>query len=255
MQMKITAFGGTDTGKKRANNEDAYLLNDELGLYAVADGVGGNEGGEVASRITVETLASSVHDFLDEKERTPPSGFSRALDPSLLALQQAVALANRNIRRERERNSALSDMGTTLTALLFRDNQAFLAHIGDSRAYLLRAGTFKQLSLDHSFVGERVRAGLFTPEQAKTSPYRHIITRAMGMEDEVRADVAAHEVRQGDRFLLCTDGLTEMVDDGELGRILAGSEPGEAVEKLIAAANDAGGVDNITAVVVWVLEV
>jgi PPM family protein phosphatase len=253
--MKKTAFGGTDPGKKRANNEDALLLNDKLGLYAVADGIGGNEGGEVASRIAVETLARAVPDLLGEKDRTPPVGRASTDDPSVAALREAATLANRAINQERSQNPVLANMGTTLTALLLRDKQAIIAHIGDSRAYLFRAGKLLQLTNDHSFVAEQVRAGTFTLAQARSSPYRHMITRALGIADEANADLTKHALKKDDLFLLCTDGLTEMVTDTEIGRILATSSPKEAVQKLLAAANEQGGVDNITAVVVWVTEI
>lgn len=253
--MKKTAFGKTDPGKKRANNEDALYLNDKLGLYAVADGIGGSEGGEVASRIAMETLAQAVPDLLGEKDRTPPAGRARTDEPSVSALREAVTLANRAINQERARDRGLSNMGTTLTALLLRDKQAFIAHIGDSRAYRLRTGKLLQLTNDHSFVAEQVRAGAFTPEQARSSPYRHVITRALGIAEEVKADLTSHALKKDDRFLLCTDGLTEMVADAEIGRILAASSPGDAVQQLLDAANERGGVDNITAVVVWVTEV
>jgi len=250
--MKRTSFGGTDPGKKRANNEDALLVDDTLGLYAVADGIGGNEGGEVASRIAVETLAAAMPDLLGEKDRTPPMGRVRTDDPSVHALREAVTLANRAIDRERAQNSGLANMGTTLTTLFFRDKQAFIAHIGDSRAYLFRTGKLMQLTEDHSYVAEKVRAGVFTQEQARSSPYRHMITRALGIDENAKADLTNHALKKDDRFLLCTDGLTEMVADEEIGRILATASPQEAVQKLVAAANKQGGVDNITAVVVWV---
>lgn len=252
--MKISSFGGTDLGKKRTNNEDAYLVDDTLQLYAVADGIGGNEGGEVASRIAMETFAEAMPDLLGEGDRTPPSGIDLAADPKFSALRQAVFLANRCMRQERSDDPALANMGTTLTALLLRKKQALLANIGDSRAYLLRANTLKQLTQDHSFVAEHVANGLLTPEEAKTSPYRHVITRALGIDDTAAADFIDLALQQDDKLLLCTDGLTEMVDDAAISKILAGAAPEEAVRKLIAAANKAGGVDNITAVVVWVTE-
>jgi protein phosphatase len=253
--VKITSFGGTDTGKKRANNEDAYMLNDQLGLYAVADGVGGSEGGEVASRMAVETLAASVPDLLGDKESTPPGGLIRTVDPAFSALQLAITLSNRTIRQARAETPALSGMGTTLTSLLLRHGHAFIAHVGDSRAYLLRSGEFRQLTNDHSLVGEQVRHGVITREQARTSPYRHVITRALGIDEEVKIDLEKHPLLRGDRLLLCTDGLTEMVDDMEIGGILGGADPREAVRKLIDAANRAGGVDNITSVVILIAEV
>jgi serine/threonine protein phosphatase PrpC len=253
--MKITSFGGTDPGKNRANNEDAYLVNDTLHLYAVADGVGGSEGGEVASRIAVETLAEAMPDLLGDANRTSPSELDSAADPRAAALRQAILLSNRNIRQKQEQDPGLSGMGTTLTALLLGKAQALIANIGDSRAYLFRSGKLKQLTNDHSFVAERVAAGLMTPEQARSSPYRHVITRALGLDDDVRADITTHALQQDDRFLLCTDGLTEMAPDVEIGKILAGSSPQEAVRKLVVAANDHGGVDNITVIVIWVTEV
>ena len=252
--MKITSFGGTDPGKKRNNNEDAFLLDDTLNLSAVADGIGGNEGGEIASRIAVETFAEAMLDLLGEANRTPPSGLVSDVDPRLSALQLAITLSNRKIRQEGEENPSLSGMGTTLTALLLNKEQAYIAHIGDSRAYLLRSGEFRQLTMDHSFVAEQVAAGIFTLQQARLSPYRHVITRALGIDDEVRADFSTQTLKQGDRFLLCTDGLTEMVEDTEISGILAEYSPRDAVLKLLAAANERGGVDNITAVVVWVTE-
>lgn len=253
--MKISSFGGTDTGKKRANNEDAYLVNDALGLYAVADGVGGNEGGEVASRMALETLAASLPDLLGDKDRTPPAGISRAGDPAFSALQLAITLSNRTIRQTRAQTPALASMGTTLTTLLLRNKHAFIAHVGDSRAYLLRSGIFSQLTNDHSLVGEQVRQGVITPEQARTSPARHVIIRALGIDEEVPIDIEKHPLQRGDRLLLCTDGLTEMVSDAEISGIIAASHPPEAVRKLLVAANSRGGVDNITAVVVWVKEI
>jgi protein phosphatase len=253
--MKITSFGGTDPGKKRGNNEDAYLLDDALNLYVAADGIGGNEGGEIASRVAVQTLAEAIPDLLGDRNKTPPSGADGAADLRFFALRQAITLSNRNIRQEQKLNPAVADMGTTLTALLLRKGQAFIGHVGDSRAYLLRSGEFRQVTNDHSFVAEQVAAGIMTPKQARSSPYRHVITRALGIDDDVQADFTSQALKRDDRFLLCTDGLTEMVDDKEIGRILAAYPPREAVQKLLAAANDHGGVDNITAVVIWITEV
>ncbi len=253
--MKILSSGGTDPGKKRANNEDAYLVNNGLGLFAVADGVGGSEGGEVASRIAVETLAEAMPDLLGEKDRTPPSGSSGATGLEHSALQHAITLANLHIHQAIKKDASLVGMGTTLTALLLRRGRVFLAHIGDSRAYLLRAGKLEQLTNDHSVVAEQVRSGLLTPGQAHTSPYRHVITRALGIDEEAAPDLAERAVLRNDMFLLCSDGLTEMVEDREIGRILSESSPPEAVKKLLDAANERGGVDNITAVVVQALEV
>jgi protein phosphatase len=145
-------------------------------------------------------------------------------------------------------------MWTTLTVLLIRKGRAYIAHVGDSRAYLVRAGTLRQLTDDHSLVAEQVRAGAITAAQARISPYRHIITRALGLDENVRVDTMVQPVQQGDFFLLCTDGLTEMVEDAVIRDIVGGSSPRDAVTRLLAAANEQGGVDNITAVVVGITE-
>ncbi len=253
--MRILSYGGTDTGRKRANNEDAFLVNDGTGLYAVADGIGGSEGGEVASRIAVETLAESMSDLLGERDRTPAAGSTADGRPELPALRQAVALMNRKILDAASKNAALEGMGTTLTVLFVRDRRAFVAHIGDSRLYRLRSGRLGQLTHDHSMVAEQVRAGLLSAEKARMSPLRHVITRALGTSGEADPDVAEHSLQKGDIYLLCTDGLTDMVNDREIAGILAANPPRDAVQKLIGAANERGGADNITTVVVQLLEI
>src|SRR5208283_4337845 len=253
--MNIVSAGATDPGKKRGNNEDAFLVHDAFGLFAVADGVGGSEGGEVASWTAVETLASAFPDVLAGKDRILPKGFSPESNGEFLAFRSAVQLANSSIIEERSRRPELADMGTTLTALLLKEGRACLIHVGDSRAYLFRFGALRQISIDHKIVSEYVRAGLLTPGEARTSPYRHVITRALGIGENVVPDVTVHAVLQGDVFLLCTDGLTNMVPDNEIANVLSMHAPREAVQELIDAANRGGGVDNITAVVVKVQEI
>jgi PPM family protein phosphatase len=252
--MKIITFGATDPGKKRRNNEDAYLVDDNNGLYAVADGIGGSEGGEVASRIAVDALAESIPNLLREHAGPQALGIVCKTESEESLLRQAFIIANKDIRNAGDQNPALSGMGTTLVMILLRDEFACVAHVGDSRAYLLRSGEFSQLTHDHSLVADQLRAGSITDEQAKISPYRHIITRALGGNSEVLPDVSQHRMQKDDRFLLCTDGLTEMVDDEDIGRILAQGTPREAVQKLLTVANDRGGVDNVTSVVIWVKE-
>jgi protein phosphatase len=253
--MKLISSGKTDPGKTRTNNEDAFLADDGLGLYAVADGIGGHEGGEVASRMTVETLSDALHDQLAGDRGAPVSGISPETDQYLSALRNAVTLANTAILQAAAQNPALAGMGTTVTVVLLRSRTAVLAHVGDSRAYLFRDGTLKQLTDDHSFVAEQMRAGLITPEQAWMSPYRHVITRSVGIHRDVHADLGTFEVKQNDTLLLCTDGLTEMVRDDDIARILGSETPPAAAESLIRRANDTGGVDNITVVVVRIGDV
>ncbi len=247
--MKIVSFGRTDSGKSRKNNEDSYLIDDGNGLYAVADGIGGHQGGEVASRLAVDTVAREVPLLLasgpDAAVRERPS----AVDPCRSALETAFSRANANIRKAAAGNPVLSGMGTTLTALFF-GTSVYLAHIGDSRAYRLKAGLLSQISEDNSVVAELVRAGLLPPEQARSNPYRHIITRALGIEEELRIELRKIDPAPDDTFLLCTDGLTDMVDDSEIKIVLQNLAPAAAAARLVDLANDHGGADNITVVVV-----
>jgi protein phosphatase len=242
--MKILAAGKTDKGKTRKNNEDAFLVEDRLKLFAVADGIGGHQGGEVASRMAVETLRETVSN--KAASGNPDAG------AIVSALKRGFELGNSGIIDAASDNPALNGMGTTLTALFLTEGFAHLAHIGDSRAYLLREERLEQVSEDHGVVAEQVRAGLITPEQARKSPYRHVITRALGIDREIQVDQRAIRTRENDIFLLCSDGLTEMVEDHEIARILRDS-PSAAAEKLINAANNRGGVDNITVVVLKIL--
>ena len=252
--MRTLSAGASDPGRNRPNNEDSFLALGNQGFFAVADGVGGRAGGEVASSIAMDTVREALPDLLGAKDRTPPAGMAPDGSHASGALRQAVSLANRRVRETVERTPELAGMGTTVTALLLLRGRAVIAHAGDSRAYLLRKGTLRQLTEDHSFVAEQVKAGVITPEQARLSAYRHVITRALGVQDDIAPEMRELEAEAGDLFLLCTDGLTEMVSDREIAKVLGSVQPGQAVRDLIDAANAAGGVDNITAVVVKVLE-
>jgi serine/threonine protein phosphatase PrpC len=248
--MKLISSGKTDKGKTRTNNEDAFLVNDLLGLYAVADGIGGHEGGEVASRLAVEALSSMLREQFAGGRSAAAFNDSPEADQYIISLRGAAAFANATIHRVAAEDPALTGMGTTMTAVLLRPRTSFFAHAGDSRAYLFRDGTLRQLTDDHSLVAEQMRAGLITPEQARMSPYRHVITRSFGIHQEVHADLGMFEVDRDDILLLCTDGLTEMVNDDDIARILGSEMPPASAESLIRLANDNGGVDNVTVVVV-----
>jgi protein phosphatase len=250
--MTILSAGKTDTGKTRKNNEDSYLVDEGMRLYAVADGIGGHEGGEVASRMAIEGLSQIIQKRFSVSDDAPAHGISSESDAVKSALNHAFTLVNKTIRQAAAGNPALFHMGTTMTALVFREKTAYLAHVGDSRAYRLRSGELIQVSEDHTVVAEQMRAGLLTAEQARTTPYRHIITRALGIDAKIAIDQGAIEVRPDDTFLLCTDGLTEMVEDEQIRRILSNAPPQEAAELLVREANARGGVDNITVVVVQI---
>ena len=234
--MRYRVGARTDVGRVREGNEDAYAVLDSL--FAVADGMGGHQGGEVASRIALETL-----------ERMSPSGDG---EPHLA---DVVKHANRNVLEAASKDPRLAGMGTTLTAALALDDGIHVAHVGDSRAYLLRDGDLRQLTIDHTVVQRLVDEGRITRNEADIHPQRSILTRALGVDQEVTVDEAVVDVEPGDRLLLCSDGLTGMVDEDEIRRLLAENEdPQAASDALVDAANQAGGQDNITAVVIDVLE-
>src|SRR5829696_2302879 len=222
----------TDTGRQRQANEDSYFA--KAPLFAVADGMGGAQAGEVASRIAAGAF-----------ERAPRSEDASAEGQ----LEEIAQQANRRIHRLAQEDSSRAGMGTTLTAAMLRDDEVALGHVGDSRAYLLRDGQLKRLTKDHFLVEELRRQGRLTEEQAEEHPQRSIITRALGPEPDVNVDTMSFPARDGDAFLLCSDGLTTMVSDEEIREILTGSRGlRNAVNKLVDAANRGGGRDNITAV-------
>lgn len=224
--------GGTDVGLIRSGNEDSYLVN--APLFAVADGLGGHQAGEVASRLAVEVLLGEAPKRADAK-----------------ALSRAVRNANMAVIEAAQSGVGRTGMGTTITAAMVDGTRIVLAHVGDSRAYLLHLGTLTQITEDHSMVADMVRAGTLTLEESRVHPSRSVITRALGSDPNLLVDAFEVTASPGDRLLLCSDGLTSMVEDVEIERILATSPaPQTAVATLIATANDGGGQDNITAVVV-----
>lgn len=227
--MRIRVGAATDTGLVRDHNEDAFLV--EAPLFAVADGMGGHKGGEVASRIALQTMEES-----------------RGSDD--VALAEAVREANRAVLDAAAGDRDLSGMGTTLTALVAKDDGIDLAHVGDSRAYLLRDGALRQLTEDHTLVHRMVQEGRLTEEEAKIHPHRSILTRALGVESDIQVDGAAVQIEPGDRVLLCSDGLTSMVPDERIHHVLEEHpDPQEASAALVRVANEAGGQDNITVMV------
>jgi PPM family protein phosphatase len=235
--VKLAAGSATDQGQLRDNNEDAFLVDDERALFAVADGMGGHRGGEVASHTAIESLRASI-----------ASGVS---------VHDAIARANTAVIDRAEGDGELEGMGTTMTAVVpAGGHQLLIGHVGDSRAYLLHEGALRRVTEDHSLVEELVREGRLTAEQAESHPQRAIITRALGIDADVQVDVYTIDVEPGDRLLVCSDGLNTMVRDRDVERIARNEpDPQHAAEALVAAANSAGGEDNITVVVVDVLEV
>ena len=237
---RIAAGGATDAGRVRAVNQDAYWLGDVPGkgfLAVVADGMGGHQTGEVASRQAVEVFRTTLKS-------------SRAHLPAAMA--RAAQTANLEVHAAATANPENHGMGTTLTALVVDDQVGLVGHVGDSRAYRLRDGELTQLTHDHSWVADRVRQGLLTADEARRHRWRNVITNALGATESFRLDLGAIEVRPGDRFLLCSDGVSMLVSDGLIRQILTDHPPSAAADLLIAEANDRGAPDNVTALVVHV---
>jgi protein phosphatase len=295
--MKLWAWGQSDPGRKRERNEDSYLVDPETGVMAVADGMGGHQGGATASRMAVEYLGRELADvrgnfdqaLLAQVQRqlhgnvrtteempiihdvegamTPPAG-SRpvpavargndptlppgavpAFSPALEVMRDVVKRASSAIFEASWAKPELRGMGTTLTAMLVHGGRAHVVHAGDSRCYVFRDGQLRQLTDDHSWIAEQLRAGSISEAEAKSSKFRHVITKSIGFERDIEADTRSVPVSAGDCFLLCSDGMTNYVEHGELERIVAMTWYRRLPSTLVELANSRGGDDNITVVV------
>jgi protein phosphatase len=317
--MRLCAWSASDIGRKRDHNEDSHLCESRLGLFAVADGMGGHQGGDHASRMAIDVLREEVeaHDDFESAARelmradptvsnpraaqstqpieaplmaTPPMGtrmrdliawpprerdretesaddqaFDRDVsdlptDPSVVVtmppaaatvLRSAARAAGRAIYDAAQDDAALAGMGTTHTAVLFHEDRAHFVHVGDSRAVLIRDGQVTQLTEDHSWIAEQVRAGIITESEARESKFRHIITRSVGFEREVDVDLFGIPVIPGDCFLLCSDGMSNYINHEEIGRIVTTTYYAKVPQLLVDLANDRGGDDNITVLLVY----
>ncbi len=243
--IHYTFNGRTDPGRARENNEDAVAF-DEAGHVAVlADGMGGYNAGEIASGMATAFIKSEMARWLAE------SGRQAKVKDIRRALEVCVDNANRSIFNASGSNPQYSGMGTTLVVGVFHDDTLILGHIGDSRCYRLRAGVLEQITRDHSLLQEQIDAGLLTREQAVGSSIKNLVTRALGVEDAVELEINEHAVEAGDCYLMCSDGLSDMIDDAEIASILGGPVPmGQKADILIAVANEHGGRDNISVLLV-----
>ena len=249
--MRIASGGVTDVGRVRSNNEDCFKIVEPLQLFVLSDGMGGEAHGEIASAMAVETVVKHCLDF----EANPAAKVVGAVEPNWSArtkrLSTAVHLANRNIFKSAEANDEQRGMGATLTAVWIDDARLSVAHVGDSRAYLLRGGGLLQLTRDHSLVAEQVRRGILTAAEAEESDMQSVLLRALGAQAEIEVDAEEHTLFPRDVLLLCSDGLTRVVTEPEIaGTLQAETDPIRSAEKLVALANERGGPDNITVVIV-----
>ena len=245
----------SDPGLRRASNEDCYCTRPDIGLYMVADGMGGHVAGEVASRQAVEAIEAFIEETAGaDKNRTWPFPFDPSLSLEANRLKAAFRLANRKIAAAIADSQDLRGMATTASAFLAGSGNACVAHVGDSRVYVLRDGALDQITHDHSWVEEQVRAGTMSPTAARQHPWRNVVTRALSGGEDPEVDVTELRPKTGERFLLCSDGLFSVVNDTQIVAILGDSNIGlaEVCRRLVDAANEGGGPDNITALVLQV---
>jgi protein phosphatase len=246
--MRIHAWPGTDVGRVRSHNEDSHLVDDELGLYLVADGMGGHAGGAHASQLCVDIVAKVVRRGLDSLATVEAEQRNAAISEILCA---AASEASARIFDQAAADSRLQGMGTTLTGLFVYGDRGYVVHVGDSRAFLMRGGGCRQLTNDHSWLNEQVQAGLLTEAEAAQSDLKHIITRSVGFERHVEADVIPLNVTLGDAFLLCSDGMANYIESTEIGELARDHWYSDMPQLCLDLANKRGGDDNITVVVVY----
>ncbi|MFN0118662.1 MAG: Stp1/IreP family PP2C-type Ser/Thr phosphatase [Elusimicrobiota bacterium] len=253
MGYSIKISGKTDKGMKRSKNEDCMLIDEDLGLMIVADGMGGHASGEVASQ-----LATSISS--EQLKRSLQTGHvpvffhvpkNPQLDPRTIILGDCIKLANSVVNEAAQKTAENHNMGTTIVVALCLENKLSIGHVGDSRLYVIRQGKkIKQITVDHSFVQEQVDKGLLKAEDAEKSDMRNMLTRSVGISADVDVDLNEIELSQGDYILLCSDGLSKMLDDTQIENVFyTKTEPQEIVDQLIDLANQSGGLDNVTAIV------
>lgn len=247
--MKVSAFGLTDVGRRRESNEDDFLLEPGRGVYAVADGMGGHAAGEIASRLAIETLQEVL-------QRDDAAAKPMDAEDAAEWLRGAVVEANRRICDSIRLHEERRGMGTTVVALVHSGEAAVVGHVGDSRMYLLRGGELVRMTSDHSWVNEQVKLGLMNDDTAQRHPMRNIVTRALGSRPDVLVDLTSLQIRPGDVFLLCSDGLNTMLSDEQIHEAMLAHrrDPEAACRALVELANRHGGDDNVTVVVACVAE-
>ncbi|MBK7061899.1 MAG: Stp1/IreP family PP2C-type Ser/Thr phosphatase [Rubrivivax sp.] len=243
--LTIELSAAVDPGRARSNNEDSVALDNDVALAVLADGMGGYNAGEVASNMATSFIRTELGRWLREAQTHASDGEVRR------AMDICVDNANRAIFNAANSNPQYAGMGTTLVVAVIRDSHLLVGHVGDSRAYRLRGGRLQQITRDHSLLQEQIDAGLITQEQAAFSANKNLVTRAVGVEDTVLLETHQHEVQPGDIYLMCSDGLSDMLDDATIGQLLLTHDSlSAACQALVDAANDAGGKDNISVVLV-----
>ena len=252
--MKLTYYGQTDVGKRRDHNEDCLFVDEEVGLYVVADGMGGHAAGEVASATAVDVLKEEFKKNSELINSYKSDGPYEVREQVLKMIEATVQKACSTIYSMGQKDKKRAGMGTTLSAMLIADSGGFIAHVGDSRIYLIREEQVHQLSIDHTLVNEQLKRGAITKEDARKARYKNVITRALGIQESVRVDTLHLDILPGDKFLLCSDGLHGYLKAGEVEKILEAGPVEDVCQRFIDLANDRGGKDNITTVFIDVAE-
>jgi protein phosphatase len=246
--MKISYQALTDTGRKRKGNEDNLFVNAEQRLFVVADGMGGHAAGEVASKIAVDSINEFVCLTGGDQEITWPFGLDDTISYDGNRLKTSIRYANRKVLDATKEKTEYEGMATTVAAVLVDGDTANVAHVGDSRVYLVRDGSLTLLTSDHSWVNEQIQSGIISAEQARSHPLRNVVTRALGGKPDLAVDIQVQKMESGDVLLLCSDGLTTMLGDEDIVEIIDGAvgDVEKAAKALVAEANARGGEDNIT---------
>ena len=249
--MRIRYAGNTHVGMKRDHNEDSLCICPEENVYIVADGMGGHASGEVASQMAVETLAKFYKETAEDEEITWPFKMDKDKKYQENRLVASIKLSNQRIYESAVQNQRQKGMGTTLVVTFFTENEVYTAHVGDSRVYRLRSGDLTQITEDHSLLNDYIKMKDLTPEEIENFPHKNVIVRALGMKETVQVDVSVEEPMDGDIYMLCSDGLNGMIDDTKIRDTLLGANDDLelACNRLIQAANEAGGTDNVTVVI------
>ncbi|MEZ5499924.1 MAG: Stp1/IreP family PP2C-type Ser/Thr phosphatase [Steroidobacteraceae bacterium] len=252
---KLKFVGETDTGRVREHNEDAIAFDPDIGLLVLADGMGGYNAGEVASGIAVKTVVNLVREFLTRENMKAIDAATGLSRPSII-LRDAIARANKIIFQTARSQPQCEGMGTTIVGALFYDNRISIAHVGDSRLYRIRGGRVQQVTSDHSLLQELVDRGFYTPEEAQRAANKNYVTRALGVEPAVDVDIQEVAVEKGDHFLVCSDGLSDMVQDDDMHLTLStfGANLEAVAKQLIQLANNNGGRDNISVIIAEVVD-
>jgi len=254
LKLKIVHAGFTHVGMKRDHNEDAYVIDPDQGLYIVADGMGGHNSGEIASKMAIETVVNFFKATNADNEVTWPYKYDRNKDEAENRLIISAKLANSRIWEMSQRNDLYRGMGTTLVLLHVYNGLTYLVNVGDSRAYLFRDGKLSQQTEDHSLLNDYLKSGRISPEEAETFPHKNVIIRALGIKKEVQVDIFKIPPHRGDVFMMCSDGLSDMVPVDALEDILITTPDIRTVSKLLVReANQRGGNDNITVVLAQVV--